>query len=57
MTSVYWGGRLYDSYHQLLEAWSADPTEDAPGISLTVVGRQRLDQRGEFINRAVEQPV
>jgi len=57
MTSVFWGGRLYDSYHQLLKAWSADPTEDGPGILLTVVGSQGLDQRNEFINRAVEQPV
>jgi len=57
MTSVFWRGRLYNSYHQLLEAWSADPTEGGPGILLTIVGRQGLDQRNQFINRAAEQPV
>jgi hypothetical protein len=48
---------LYDSHHQLLEAWSADPTEDGPGILLTIVGRHGLDQSNEFTDGAAEQPV
>jgi hypothetical protein len=57
ITPVFWRGRLYDSHHHLLETWSADPTEDAPGILLTAVGRHGLNQRSEFINRAIYQPV